>query len=267
MVVVHSSIDNREEAEMRMARIITGLTQSMGVLVVHLPDYGPRRIRNGDFLADGRKFNAWDLNSDFLNPDLGELKENIAQAVLDIHAAMDWAQTLPSVDPDRVFLAGMSLGGMLQIIYAGMDPRPSIVAQAIFVGGGDLAGIMEHSFHKNPNEPTAILWRKKGLPETEIREQLLEVDPILWAHRIHNQDIYWINSEHDYLMLRDSNYGKVHSEFAADNDMSERWNDTTHAAEGENGIYVVTHIVLPIANFGASHSPAPPPYNCHSRHR
>lgn len=59
----------------------------------------------------------------------------LRQAVLDARRGMDYLQKRPDVDPTRMGIAGISLGGILSGVVAGVDPRVKVVLT--LVGGAD----------------------------------------------------------------------------------------------------------------------------------
>ena len=57
------------------------------------------------------------------------------QAVLDARRGLDYLASRPDVDPNRMGVAGISLGGILSGVVAGVDPRIKVVVT--LVGGAD----------------------------------------------------------------------------------------------------------------------------------
>jgi dienelactone hydrolase len=50
-----------------------------------------------------------------------EVRNSCGAQVLDLHEAVDWLQGMPMVQPDQIYLLGMSLGGIAAASFAGID--------------------------------------------------------------------------------------------------------------------------------------------------
>ena len=80
-----------------------------------------------------------------------------ARPCLDNRRALDWLQTRPDIDPTSMGVAGISLGGILAPLIAGVDHRAKVLVT--IVGGGDVSDLVYDSFHHvwPASEPTCTM--------------------------------------------------------------------------------------------------------------
>ncbi len=116
--------------------------------------------------------------------DLLQNRHAIAQTILDYRRGMDFLETVPAIDTSRIGLLGVSMGGIVGALLAGIDPR--IKATVIFAGGGDWQEIFRLSDHKTMTPVRTYL---KG--NYSALSRLLEpVDPIRLIHRVKNLQMH-----------------------------------------------------------------------------
>ncbi len=72
--------------------------------------------------------------------------DSVAQALL----LLDYLETRPDVDRQRLFLVGGSMGAPIVTIAGGVDPRPAAVV--VLYGGGQLASLIAHTL-EHPGQP------------------------------------------------------------------------------------------------------------------
>ena len=65
----------------------------------------------------------------------GDLRRRVQLTVLETRRLVDYLETRPEVDPDRIYLLGGSFGAMTGSIASALEPR--IRAAALSYGGGD----------------------------------------------------------------------------------------------------------------------------------
>jgi dienelactone hydrolase len=165
LIVVHylgGSIKPLEEACATFAR------KGVAAALLYLPFYGPRRpagAERAQILAAA-------------SPET--LVTFLRQSVSDIRRARDALSRLPSIDPGRVGIFGISLGAIVGSLAAGVDGR---FAGGIFVvGGGDLASIVFHGSAEA--KPFRDGFERAGLDEAAARKALQPVDPLTYAFRL-----------------------------------------------------------------------------------
>lgn len=103
--------------------------------------------------------------------------EAIPQGLTDLRRAVDLLCSRADVDPDRIGVVGISLGGIVGATFAGREPR--IHRMALLLAGGDLKTIIDHAA-----ETRALSRAISGLPDQQkeaARRVLSEVDPLSTA--------------------------------------------------------------------------------------
>lgn len=144
--------------------------------VIILHDF--RENKDREFLFDIAGFlNAWNicaLRFDFLGH--GESEGNfefttVSDMIDDVKAAIDFLETIPQVDSEKIALVGHGLGGMVSVIYAPADERVKALV---------LAGVRSHieGFLKSHYSENEILeWKTIGFHHAfdhKIRKNFLE---------------------------------------------------------------------------------------------
>ena len=76
-------------------------------------------------------------DAEILSGNVPHMVAALRQAVLDARRGLDYLAHRPDIDPQRLGIAGISLGGVLSGLTAGVDPRIKVVLT--LVGGADFA--------------------------------------------------------------------------------------------------------------------------------
>ncbi len=95
----------------------------------------------------------------------------------DVRRTVDLLASRPEIDPKKIGIAGISLGGIVAASAAGGEPR--IHRAALLLSGGDLLTIIHHCLETKPLSQTL-----KALPDTErtaIEEKIKAADPLHFA--------------------------------------------------------------------------------------
>jgi fermentation-respiration switch protein FrsA (DUF1100 family) len=134
---------------------------------------------------------------------VGRFAADLREYVRDVLRSVDWMSRHPSVDPDRIGIAGISLGAITASIVSGLDPR--VKASAYILGGGDLPGIFLSSTER-PIVRIRELLRGEGLTrkemEEELRQKLHPFEPLLHARRQDPSTILMLNAYFDRVIER-----------------------------------------------------------------
>jgi isopenicillin-N N-acyltransferase like protein len=103
--------------------------------------------------------------------------EAIAQAGEDIRRTIDLLASRSEVDPERIGITGISLGGLIAAATAGAEPR--IHRAGLMLAGGDLLPIIHHA--RETRQLSDMIRRLPPEQRAEVEAQLAEVDPLRHA--------------------------------------------------------------------------------------
>ncbi len=119
-----------------------------------------------------------------LTPEWGpnEVETNIRRGIVARRRVIDWLETRPEVDPQRISAFGVSMGGIVTSILAPIEPR--IHSAVVALAGGDLPTVVSNSDeHRVVNYKVARV-TKDRITVHELEKQLrsaLVSDPIQLA--------------------------------------------------------------------------------------
>jgi dienelactone hydrolase len=130
-----------------------------------------------------------------------QLGETFVASVRHQRAFLTWAQAQTGVDPERIGLVGLSLGGMLGTVLGGVDPR--VRWSAICIAGADLPDVMLHT-----NEIRVLRWGSERMAaegwtprrlQAELRERI-GFDPSRFAQAIDPASVLFVRAAFDRTM-------------------------------------------------------------------
>lgn len=138
--------------------------------------------------------------SDIFSPYLYRNRDALVQTVIDLRRAIDFLQSRREIDAKRIGYIGLSMGGILGGVLAGVDER--IQAPILVVAGGDWGSLFANSQH-----PMAIQLRQR-YPEVfaspqGVNQTLGPVDPVHWVARIAPRPLLMINGNGDTIVPRE----------------------------------------------------------------
>lgn len=138
--------------------------------------------------------------SDILSPYVYRNRDAFIQTVVDLRRAIDFLQSRQEIDGKRIGYIGLSMGGILGGILAGVDER--VQAPILVVAGGDWGYLFANSQH-----PTAVQLREKH-PELfknpqKINDIVGPVDPVNWVARISPRPLLMINGKDDQIVPKE----------------------------------------------------------------
>jgi dienelactone hydrolase len=163
----------------------------VAAIEVEFPYYGPRRPKE-----EGKKRGR----SDAVLSDLDLFVAATRQAVADVRRAADWLAARPEVDPERLGCVGVSLGGILGSIVAGVDPR--FRRNVLVIAGGDLPSIILHGSRETRR--VIELLREKGIDRPRLESLLWPIEPTRVAPRIAPGTTLMLNASRDEVIPRES---------------------------------------------------------------
>lgn len=157
--------------------------QGVAALFVKMPYYGPRRGK--------------DSPRRMISEDPRMTVAGMTQAVLDIRRAAAWLAGRDEVDPQRLGITGISLGGIMSALAAAGEPRLKNVA--VVLGGGNFA-----DFIWNHPMPRARVFRERwlaaGESEASFRELIAKVDPVTYGGLLKGRRVLMIAAENDEVI-------------------------------------------------------------------
>ena len=149
-------LDGNEPLTDLMCSVLAG--RGIPAISFKLPYYGARGLPKGpEALAD--------------NPQL--FIGAIAQAGEDIRRTIDLLASRPEINPERIGITGISLGGIIAATAAGAEPR--LYRAGLILSGGDLRQIIYHARETRPlaemlqKLPRSNVWRRKRKSRPSIR--------------------------------------------------------------------------------------------------
>jgi dienelactone hydrolase len=145
-----------------LTELVCSVLASRGIpaLSFKLPYYGPRGLPgNGPTaLAENPKL--------FLGA--------IRQSGEDVRRTVDLLASRSEINPERIGITGISLGGITAATAAGAEPR--LHRAVLLLAGGDLLKIIHHS--RETRSLSAMINKLSPQEREEVEKTLLEVDPL-----------------------------------------------------------------------------------------
>lgn len=147
---------------------------------------------HGDRQVTGKK-----MYSEFLY----QMREGLALSVVDLRRSVDFLQSRPEVDPDRISYVGGSMGGILGGLFAGVEPR--VKAPVFIVAGGDWPYLLKNSIVGQVDLKLDYGQAQRLAHEAEVT--LAPVDTLNTVQYISPRPMLMINAKHDILVNPFSN--------------------------------------------------------------
>jgi dienelactone hydrolase len=168
-----------------LARVFCNTLAQNGVaaLFLKMPYYGPRRDP--------------DNPRRMISTNARETVEGMTQAILDIRQATAWLAARAEIDPQRLGVFGISLGGITAALAATAEPRLQNVC--LMLSGGDIGRVGWES-------PAMSAVRRYWLQQGETRERFFElmqsIDPVTYATNVQGRRILMLNATEDEIIPR-----------------------------------------------------------------
>jgi cephalosporin-C deacetylase-like acetyl esterase len=132
-----------------------------------------------------------------------EIADQMAAAVRDGRRMLDFLESRPDVDPQRIGTAGVSLGSMLACVLQGVDSR--VRAGFFALTGGGMAEVLYDS-----GEKPVRAFRDRIVEQHSLatREEFLAfatpfvgpIDPLSYAERIPNESVLMVSGRFDRVI-------------------------------------------------------------------
>jgi len=190
MIVLHEWNAGSTVGAFKLARAVVGA--GVAALVVVEP-YSLNRKPRGPQYADRD-------DTEILSGNVPHMVSALRQAVLDSRRGLDYLARRPDVDPNRLGIAGISLGGILSGLTAGVDPR--IKAAITIVGGADFAkGFWDGLVTRRYRDQI----KRSGYTYETYQAAMAPVDAASWLPKRHfnPEDVLMMNGRYDLVVLPD----------------------------------------------------------------
>lgn len=174
-------------ADFALSRYLAARLADRGVaaLFVMLPYYGERRPAGAP-----KRFLSADIDRSILA---------MRQGVCDVRRAAAWLGSRPEIDPEKLGVAGISLGGIVSAVATAVDPV--LNRGAFLLAGGDLARIL---WGMPEAAKYRALWIASGRTQADLRALTEPFDPLSYAHRLVGKRIMMIAGNVDEVIPPDS---------------------------------------------------------------
>lgn len=193
--------------EIFRAKGVTGKAPAIILTPILGGDYEIERIIGRDLASHGMHVVIVDRDLP-ADPKLESFEDAMAGMIAARRHVVDWLETLPEVDHDRIGAYGVSLGGLVTTMLAAVEPR--IRASVIIMAGGDLASVIGRS---TEHEPTVLreTYGLKGEPagealarfEAEARK-VFQTCPLLLAPYADPESIFMVTTRRDTSVPSDT---------------------------------------------------------------
>jgi dienelactone hydrolase len=167
-----------------IARIVATSLASAGTdaLIVNLPFHGPRRPP------------AQNIEALLNKPEL--FQEFSVQGVADVRRACALLAGFKEVLPNQVGICGVSLGGFVGALTAGVDGN--FKRCAFVLAGGNLQSVLTSDSREVAGIRAALA--EAGLAGSKLTDFLRPIDPVTFAPRVRNCNVLMLNMKGDEVV-------------------------------------------------------------------
>ena len=120
------------------------------------------------------------------------------QTIMDVRRAKAILVSRPEINPRQVSITGVSLGGIMTSMAAGIDGHFWRVVPIL--AGGDLAAL---TFHAPETRRAKQQLLDKGIDQQKLEEMMAPVEPLHFASRIDPKRCLMINASRDEVIPRE----------------------------------------------------------------
>jgi dienelactone hydrolase len=154
----------------------------VAALYLPMPCYNDRRPEN-------------DEHKRLLREEPTRAADGLRQTVMDVRRAKAILASRPEVDASRIGITGISMGGILTALAAGVDGE---FARAVpILSGGEVATII---FHAHETRKLEAAMMDKGMDRNDAAEALASVEPLNFATRVGVDRCLMINAANDEVI-------------------------------------------------------------------
>ncbi len=180
--IVLDILDGRAIIARSFARSLAA--HGVAALYVPMAYYGPRRPPAQTHIQ-------------FFSADPTRSVDALRQTVMDIRRAKAILTSRAEVDAHQIGITGVSLGGIMTVLAAGVDGQFDRVLPVL--SGGDLASLV---FHTRETRGLARRLEEHGIDRDGLAKMLSPVEPLNFAERIDPAHCLMINGSDDEVIPR-----------------------------------------------------------------
>lgn len=133
-----------------------------------------------------------------ISPDPYQTAAGMRQGILDIRRAGGWLRAQDEVDPDRMGIMGISLGGITSALAGTAEPR--FGKMFLMLAGGDLGQIGWESDGLPELAEARERWLAAGKTKEELLAVLRPYDPVQYGANVRGRKILMLNASHDEVV-------------------------------------------------------------------
>jgi dienelactone hydrolase len=175
-------------ADFPLSRYMAARMADRGIaaLFVKLPYYGERRPPGTNGAIPSKRL---------VSADIERTMTAMRQAVLDVRRAGCWLAAQPNVDPARIGVSGISLGGIVSALSAAVDP--AIKQGAFLLAGGDLSTVL---WEMPEGAPFRKVWIDSGRTKADLKKLTDPFDPLTYASGLAGKRMLFIAGKVDEVI-------------------------------------------------------------------
>lgn len=133
---------------------------------------------------------------------LNAFRQRACKTVNDARRTVDYLQTRPEIDPERIYLVGASYGAITGTTAAAFDPR--FKAVVLVYGGGNIGHLMNAKAIQSELNTGMLGWLKADAAVALARYVLAPADPTRYAHLIAPRPVLLQNGTDDVLISNEA---------------------------------------------------------------
>lgn len=132
-----------------------------------------------------------------------EVQIRFAEAVRDARRLLDWLETRPEIDPERIGVAGISVGSLMACLLHANDPR--ISASVLALSGGGLSELLYESHERDVRHFRKRMVEKYELDSFDkfqswVEPYVASVDPSNFAAALDPRSVLLISGRFDHVI-------------------------------------------------------------------
>jgi cephalosporin-C deacetylase-like acetyl esterase len=157
--------------------------RNVAALFLKMPYYGERRDPT--------------IRRRMISRDPDEIISGMTQGVLDIRRGAAWLRARPEIDPERLGVTGISLGGIMSALSA--PAEPSFRKVAIYLGGGNLPELLWERDDAQVDQFRRE-WLAGGGTKQSFLQKMSIVDPAKYGPLLRDRDVLMVAARHDEII-------------------------------------------------------------------